>query len=245
MKKIFTLIAALVLSVSLIMAQDEFSARRFALQSKLTISAMTNEDIKIVIDGNTYNATDNDGTTVNNIRSGYHSIKVYQKRKAKFNERKGNRNMQLIYETNLYIKPQYHVDIVINRFGKAFIDEQQLDNRYYAQNEEEDNDHEEWSVIDLPGMDDNTFYQFKQVIQNESFDNARLTLAKQTISKNCFSSVQVKEIVQLFSFDNSKLEVAKYSYKNTVDKNNYFIINDAFAFSSSKEDLAQYIEAYR
>ena len=83
---------------------------------------------------------------------------------------------------------------------------------------------------------------FKQVLQHEMFDNSRLAIAKKTIAENAFSSVQVKEMMELFGFDNNKLEIAKISYRNTVDKNNYFMIYDCFAFSTTKEELAKYIE---
>ena len=214
---------------------------------KLSISTVTNDPVKVLVDGNNYNSReDQDEMTVNDIRPGYHSIKVYRQKKYRNNNGwKSNRNMQMIYEGNIYVKPQYHVDVVINRFGKAFIDERQMSAGYFDDNE--DNGHGGWGNNDnnMQPMNSRVFEQFKQVIRNDSFDNTKLVVAKQTISTNYFSSAQVKEIVELFSFENSKLDIAKYSYKYTVDKNNYFLLNDAFAYSSSKEELARFIQAYR
>ena len=45
----------------------------------------------------------------------------------------------------------------------------------------------------------------------------------------------------LFTFENNRLEVAKYAYRKTVDKHNYFQLNEALTFSSSKDDLARFI----
>ena len=95
------------------------------------------------------------------------------------------------------------------------------------------------------GINRRSFDQFKQTLKNENFDNTRLVIAKQTISNNSFSAAQVKELLALFSFENSKLEIAEYAYKCTIDKNNYFILNDAFSYSGSKEELARYIRSYR
>lgn len=54
--------------------------------------------------------------------------------------------------------------------------------------------------------------------------------------------MQVKELLALFSYEDSKLELAKYAYDYTVDKGNYFMVNEAFSYSSSKESLMDYIK---
>ncbi|MEP7164207.1 MAG: DUF4476 domain-containing protein [Ferruginibacter sp.] len=245
MKKFFTLIAVL-LSMLSSFAQPNEARRPFNNQGRLSISTVTNDPVRVLVDGNNYSIKGNDDErTINDIRPGYHSIKVYQQKRSKNNSRKMNKNMQLVYEGNIYVKPQYHVDVVINRFGKAFIDERQMNAGYYDDND--DNGQGGWENNDnnMQPMNYRSFEQFKQVIRNESYDNTRLIAAKQTIASNYFSSAQVKEIAGLFSFENSKLDMAKYSYRYTVDKNNYFILNDVFAYSSSKEELARFIQAYR
>ena len=147
------------------------------------------------------------------------------------------------------MKPQFHTDISINRFGRAFIDERQMDQAYYAAYNENEHDHDGtgWNNNGnyMQPMNSRSFEQFRETLKNESFDNTRLVIAKQTIAANYFSTAQIKEIVQQFSFENNKLDIAKYSYKYTVDRNNYFMLNDTFSFSGSKEELARYIQAYR
>ncbi len=91
-------------------------------------------------------------------------------------------------------------------------------------------------------MDRPAFEQLKQSIARESFDNTKLKIAKQFITVNYFNTAQVKELVDLFIFENNKLEIAKYAYDYTVDKGNYFLVNDAFSFSNSKEALMDYIK---
>jgi hypothetical protein len=83
----------------------------------------------------------------------------------------------------------------------------------------------------------------KNTINNSSFDNSKLTVAKQAISaKKCFTVNQIKEILGLFDFESSKLELAKYAYDYCIDKSNYYLVNDLFSFSSSKDDLTKYIQ---
>lgn len=249
MKTFFTFIMVLLTTLSSFAQPNETSRRPYNYRGKLSISTIINEPVKVLIDGNCYNSNASDDMImVNDIRAGYHSVKIYRQKKYRHtnnNDGQFNRNAQLIYEGNLYVKPQYHVDVVINRFGKAFIDERQMDAGYYDENDEEHGGWDNNNDNSMQAMSSRVFEQFKQVIRNESFDNTRLVTAKQTIAANYFSSAQVKEIVELFSFENSKLDISKYSYKYTVDKNNYFILNDAFAYSSSKEELARFIQEYR
>ncbi len=83
----------------------------------------------------------------------------------------------------------------------------------------------------------------KNTINNSSFDNSKLTVAKQAISaKKCFTVNQIKEILGLFDFESSKLELAKYAYDYCIDKSNYYLVNDLFSFSSSKDDLTKYVQ---
>jgi len=246
MKRIFTLITALLITVSLFAQPDESARRGVYNQSRLSISTAANNPVRVLIDGNSYNNSgyDND-ILVSDIRPGYHRIKVYLQNERYGNRKRINKNMVLVYEANLYIKPQYHVDISINRFGKAFLDERQINSAYYTEYDEtEDNG---WGNNNnyMQPMNTRSFEQFRDMLKNEHFDNTRAVLAKQTIAANYFSTAQVKEIVQLFSFENTKLDMAKYCYKYTIDKNNYFLLNDVFSFSSNKEDLARYIQAYR
>ncbi|MBP6430890.1 MAG: DUF4476 domain-containing protein [Ferruginibacter sp.] len=91
-------------------------------------------------------------------------------------------------------------------------------------------------------INDKSFYQLKQSIQNESFDDTKKSIALQGMRNNYFTSAQVKELVQLFTFESSKLDIAKQGYKNVVDKQNYFAVSDVFTFSSSKQELMQYIQ---
>lgn len=84
----------------------------------------------------------------------------------------------------------------------------------------------------------------KKSINAASFDNTKITTAKQILAaKKCFSVTQIKEILQLFSFESSKLEVAKYAYDYCVDKTNYYQVNDVFSFTSSKDELSKYVQS--
>jgi len=85
------------------------------------------------------------------------------------------------------------------------------------------------------------FGSAKQSIAAKSFEDSKLTIAKQIINTNCLLSAQVKEIMLLFSFEDTRLELAKYAYGYTFDIGNYYKLNDAFTFESSIDELNAYI----
>ena len=85
------------------------------------------------------------------------------------------------------------------------------------------------------------FGSFKESISSKSFENTKLTIAKQVLQNNCLTAQQVKETMGLFDFENTKLDFAKYAYAHTYDTGNYFKVNDAFEFESSVDELNRYI----
>ena len=231
MKKIFTLFTALCLSVIL-----------FG-QSKLSITNSGNADIRVMIDGRKYPAGNN-LIMINNLQSGNHSVKIFRATSDRNRSQGNNRNSsyQLVYSNNLFVKQQYHVDISINRFGKAFVDEQIISSW--------NNDDDDWAVdnddpyydnVSKRQMNNADFQKLRQTLQGESYDNTKLKIAKQFIAANYFISTQIKELATIFSYENSKLDIAKFAYDYTIDKGNYFMLNDVFSYSSSKEALMEYI----
>jgi len=85
------------------------------------------------------------------------------------------------------------------------------------------------------------FNQFVSSLRSESFDSNRLQNAKVYASKVNLSAKQVKEIAATFTFDSNRLDWAKAAYSSCYDKENYFLLRDAFTFSSSYSDLQDYI----
>lgn len=94
-------------------------------------------------------------------------------------------------------------------------------------------------------MSNNDFISAKESLRKEWMENNRITEAKQIIDGNYFTSQQVKEMLLLFTFENNRLDIAKYAYAKTVDKSNYFVVNDVFTFNSNKDELARYIRDFK
>ncbi|TAE46508.1 MAG: DUF4476 domain-containing protein [Cytophagales bacterium] len=93
---------------------------------------------------------------------------------------------------------------------------------------------------------DADFKDIRDRIAKESFNNARITLARTIISaKRCFNTTQIRNIMTIFSFDNDKINIAKFAYDFCTDKDNYFKLVDAFTFNREKQELMKFIDSKR
>jgi hypothetical protein len=253
MSKMYTLLLVSFISMA------AFAAER-PKQSRITIATYNNTDISVQVDGRRYDERDNT-IRINNVDPGYRRIQVYQREASGLFGRVRER---LIYSSTLYVKPRSEVDIFINRNGRAQVRESELDNRNGRKDDRWDNDNR-WDDRDRRddrrddrrnddgwdnsrpgrGMSSQSFQSMMQTLRRESFDNTRLTLARQMIDRNSFETSQVREMLQLFSFENNRLDLAKYAYRNTVDRQNYHGLYDVFSYSSSRDELARYCNSFR
>lgn len=79
-------------------------------------------------------------------------------------------------------------------------------------------------------------------VKNQGFDETRLKTAKQIAGSNCLNTSQISQICQIFGFEETKLDFAKFAYDHCTETKNYFKINNVFGFSSSVDDLTEYIQ---
>jgi hypothetical protein len=89
-------------------------------------------------------------------------------------------------------------------------------------------------------MTNNELNSIVNAIRNESFSSNKLAIARQAVMFQNVKAHQVVEIGNLFSFESDRLEFAKMAYNNTIDKQNYYLVNSIFHFSSSKRELNEF-----
>lgn len=92
-------------------------------------------------------------------------------------------------------------------------------------------------------MSATAFSGAKSNISSKPFEETKLSTAKQIIKTNCMSAAQIKEIMGVFDFEESKLDFAKYAYDYCLDTNNYYVVNEAFQFSASSDDLNEFLQS--
>ena len=88
---------------------------------------------------------------------------------------------------------------------------------------------------------DNDFMEIKQLIRSETFEDSKLTVAKQATAAELLTVDQLAEIASLFTFEDTKLEYLKYAYNYCFDPNKYYKLNKVFTYSSSVDELNDYI----
>jgi hypothetical protein len=90
-------------------------------------------------------------------------------------------------------------------------------------------------------MNPDQFSRVLHMISSQHFDSSRLQVANQVLASNALTSEQVAAIMHAFSFESTRLEFARNAYHRVIDPQNYYLVNNAFRFSSSIDDLYNYV----
>jgi Domain of unknown function (DUF4476) len=88
-----------------------------------------------------------------------------------------------------------------------------------------------------------SFSKAKDTISSNSFEESKLTVAKQVTKANCPTAAQIAEIMGLFSFEETKIDYAKFAYDFCYNQGDYYEVNTAFTFEASIEELNSYLES--
>lgn len=233
-------------------------------KSKLTIATSMPTAMKVIIDGRKFYSQDNI-MNINNIQPGYHNITVYYIKNGRdFNNYYSNGNSgywKKAVSRQVVVRNDYQYDITINRFGKAFFDQDYYSNYYYRGSNDENNNDEDVYDSDY-NYDDNNAYNedyndldyFRKkggntTIQNltpvhngnnnSNNDNNNFYSTNKAMSNQMFN--QVKQTIQQQNFETSKLDFAKQSLdKNWANTNQVKEIINLLAMETSKLDFAKY-----
>lgn len=92
-------------------------------------------------------------------------------------------------------------------------------------------------------MSPSNFSSALQTIKNQNFEDTKLKTAKQIASANCLNATQVADICKVFNFEESKLDFAKTAFDRCTEPNNYFKVNNVFQFSTSVDELTEYVSS--
>lgn len=91
--------------------------------------------------------------------------------------------------------------------------------------------------------DDDTIDKAVKSIEAKTFEDSKMTLAKQIAKSKCLTADQVMKVMMTFEFEASRLDFAKYAYDFTYDQGNYYVVNDAFEFELTIDELNDYLES--
>ena len=78
-------------------------------------------------------------------------------------------------------------------------------------------------------------------IEDKSFSDSKMAIAKQVSRSNCLTADQIKKIMMAFDFESDRLDFAIYAYRECADPDNYYKVYDAFDFEMTIADLEEAI----
>lgn len=101
-----------------------------------------------------------------------------------------------------------------------------------------------WPPLGPQAMAPQDFEMLRATVMNKGFESSKMDVIRMAAMNNYFSSVQVAQLMNMMSFESTKLDLAKMMYARVVDKGNYYLVNNAFVFNSSSNELAQFITGF-
>lgn len=92
-------------------------------------------------------------------------------------------------------------------------------------------------------MTDANFNRFMQSL-NSGFSSDRTKKIENAMSTIWFTSAQAKRLLGLFHFSSEQVAFLKQIYPKIIDKQNFYTVIDAMSFSTDRNAVLDYINAY-
>jgi hypothetical protein len=249
MKKLLLTLAFILAALPALFAQDGRSIVRVRLSD--------NTPLIVTIDGKSF-GQDDKIVTADNITAGRHKLKVFVPATS------GRERRALVYEGDFKVQPNTHSYIIVDRFKattritSGSRESMDRDVRYpvdrvkhpsnrgnnYNNNDDDrgyrNDRHTSRNAFSPADMRD-----LNERVEDRMHSDGKVKLMKSVLVNRTYTTDQVRTMLSWLTFDDSKLEFAKWAYTNVIDKRNYWKLDNAFTFSSSKEDFNDYFVARR
>ncbi|MBK6730994.1 MAG: DUF4476 domain-containing protein [Bacteroidetes bacterium] len=171
-----------------------------------------------------------------NLTPGYHQLEIFAKQNCNHPNHPGYCQGAKIFASSIFIQPASALRGYIDKQGQFSIIQNVIANPYYG------NTYYYQAPIAIAPADFNNLWN---TINAQWFDDTRLAVAMQALNTNYLTSNQVTDILNIFWFEQTKLAFAKAAYLRVIDPQNYYVVNNAFWFQSSVQELSAYILRFR
>jgi hypothetical protein len=256
------------LTLTLVLGILLLNVTAFGRMSELNLRLNDYSSFNVVFDNRIIN-NNASSYDILNLNPGYHFLKVIEIPAPIYGNRgRYNRSPRILFTGNVYIGANRRVYAMIDAFNRFVVIREEIfrdnygyndhNNRYddkYGHNKPKDkynNDYgynnndrnygkNNYGNNNYYAMSPNDFNSLKQTIANATFESTRYSIAKSAANLNRFTSQQVLELLYLFTYESTRLDFAKLAYYSVIDKEKFFIVYDAFTFSSSVDELSRYI----
>lgn len=228
----------------------------FRERSVLQLRLSDNQPLTVVINGRNY---DRQGTriTIGDLPAGRHSVRIYWFRP--YRDGRGG-HAKLLYTGTIRLRPGTVTHGVLDRAtgdlrlrvrdidANDYRDGRLSDNDVGRQEDRrddryDDRDRERTDREEQASFRDNDLQDLQKRSEERIGDTDKLKLMKSVLERHTYTSSQVRTMSQWLSFDSSKLDFLKWAYNGTVDKRDYWKLEDVLSFDSSKEEFSDYLKA--
>ncbi len=180
--------------------------------------------------------------SVGNLNGGAHDFKLYSYIPLTLNRIDST---LLICSGTLYIPPSSRMLVIIDPTKRFYI------SQYYNPLQSSTNSNltnsinsKYFPIIPYNCLDSTSYKELVAALKDAPFSDLKVTLIKESVFFNGIKSAQVKELMQLFPFDKDKLSLAVFCYGCCVDKQNFTLVNEAFSFTQSQQELKNQLVFY-
>ena len=94
-----------------------------------------------------------------------------------------------------------------------------------------------------PPVNSERLEDMAKTVKNQTFGDDKVRVTKQIVRSNCITLDQLIVLLNEFDWDDGKLEIAKFAYDHVYDLENYYKVYNLFTFSSSGEELDEFIQS--
>ena len=80
-----------------------------------------------------------------------------------------------------------------------------------------------------------------RTLESQSFDDKKLEIAKLCVTLASFEVRDLAQMASKFSFDDNRKAFLIYAYQTCCDRENYYLLRDAFSFRSNFDEMMETI----
>ncbi|MBS1615687.1 MAG: DUF4476 domain-containing protein [Bacteroidetes bacterium] len=238
--------------------------------SELRLRLSDGSNLAISLDGQLI-ARNTNSLTLDGIEPGRHRIEVYRDNgrrsrlrriitttlnlsPATYNDGVVDVRMRRLQLHTVAANDELRTDQSYDRYGNRNGTSDRRPNDYDPLNEQSDHDYREgygsyprgregYNSNDYytPRFSDRDMEDLRSRVASCMMDEDKEKLMEQVLSDRMVSTTQVRQMLGWLTFESTKLEFAKWAYTRASDRRDYWKLEDAFTFESSKDEFNQAI----
>ena len=202
--------------------------------------------LAVSIDGRRYDRTGRK-LMIGDLPRGRHRLIVYAVYPNRYD---GGGSGETVYRGVFYADPGTITECVVNAdAGTARFRTVDMDYRY-DDNSNRNPPRDDYNQSDRYQQDNRTsgfsssdMEDLRRRVADRITDGDKVKTLQSALDRRTVRSSDVRTMLDLLSFDSSRLEFAKWAFTHVSDRSNYWKLEDAFSFDSTKTDFNNFIRS--